>query len=161
MPDGEFSESDYDSEVDDPSTIPESDDDEDDDEVQQLVEQGFEVCRPERIDDSQDSGSPGRRCAVREPRTQVNPCLEYLERSVGAAKIALMQELGVLDEVLEVLPIPSAMIVTSEEVSAVMALEDFVGTDILLTLDSGCCDHIVDMADAPGNAAVLHPSPGS
>ena len=53
------------------------------------------------------------------------------------------------------------MIVTSEEVSAVMALEDFVGTDILLTLDSGCCDHIVDMADAPGNAAVLHPSPGS
>ena len=34
-------------------------------------------------------------------------------------------------------------------------------TDILLTLDSGCCDHILDMADAPGYAATLHPSDGS
>ena len=42
-----------------------------------------------------------------------------------------------------------------------MALEDFVETDILLTLDSCCFDHIVDMADAPGYAAVLHPAPGS
>ena len=38
MPDGEFSMSSYDSEVDDPSTFPEFDDDEDGDEVQQLVE---------------------------------------------------------------------------------------------------------------------------
>ena len=41
-----------------------------------------------------------------------------------------------------------------------MALQDFVETDILLTLDSGCCDLIVDMADAPGYAAVLYLSPG-
>ena len=34
-------------------------------------------------------------------------------------------------------------------------------TDILLTLDCGCCDHTVDLADAPGYAAVLHPLPGS
>ena len=94
-------------------------------------------------------------------RTQVDPRREYLERSVGVAKIALMQEVGVLDDVLEVLPIPSAMIMTSEEDPAVIGLEDFVETDILLTLDRGCCDHIVDMADAPGYAAVLHPSPGS
>ena len=73
MADCEFSESDYEAEVDDPSTFPEFDDDEDDDEVQQLVEQWLEVCRPERINDSQDSGSPGRRCSLREPRTQVGP----------------------------------------------------------------------------------------
>ena len=42
-----------------------------------------------------------------------------------------------------------------------MAMEDFVETDILLTLDHGCCDHICDIADAPGYAAVLSPSPGS
>ena len=40
---------------------------------------------------------------------------EYLERSVGAAEIALMQEVDMLDDVLEVLPIPSASITTSEE----------------------------------------------
>ena len=66
-----------------------------------------------------------------------------------------------LDDVLDVLPIPSALITTSEEDRAVTALEDFVETDISLTLDSGCCDHIVDMADAPGYAAVLHGSLGS
>ena len=65
-----------------------------------------------------------------------------------------------LDSVLGVLP-DSALIMTAEDDPFVMSLEDFVETDILLTLDSGCCDHIVDMADAPGYAAVLHPSPGS
>ena len=88
-----------------------------------MVEQGIEVCRPEHIDVSQDGGSRGRCCALREPHTQVDARQEYLERSVGAAKIALMQGLGVLDDVLEVLPIPSAMIMTSEEVPAVTALE--------------------------------------
>ena len=71
-----------------------------------------------------------------------------------------MQELGVLDSVLDILP-ESALIMTAEEDPSFMALEDFVEMDILLTLDSGCCDLIVDMADAPGYAAVLHPSPGS
>ena len=42
-----------------------------------------------------------------------------------------------------------------------MSMADFVETDIVLTLDSGCCDHIVDMADIPGYACVLAPSPGS
>ena len=41
-----------------------------------------------------------------------------------------------------------------------MSMEGFVESDILLTLDIGCCDHIVDMADAPGYACVLPPSPG-
>ena len=126
-----------------------------------MVEQGFEVCRRAQIDNSQNGGSQGRRCALSEPHTQVHPRREYLEQSVGTAKIALMQELGVLDDILEVLPIPSALILTSEEEPAVMALEDFVETDFFLTLDSGCCDHIVDMAEVPGYAAVLHPSPGS
>ena len=106
MPDGEFSESDYDSEAVDPSTFPEFDDDDDDDEIQPLVDQGFEVCRSEVGRQNiahADGGSPGWRCALREPRTQVDSRREYLERSVGAAKIALVQELGVLDDVLDVL----------------------------------------------------------
>ena len=64
-----------------------------------------------------------------------------------------------LDSVLDILP-DSALIMTAEEGPSVTSLEDFVETDILLTLDNGWCDHIVDMADAPGYAAVLHPSPG-
>ena len=71
-----------------------------------------------------------------------------------------MQEMGVVDSVLDILP-DSALVMTTEEDPSIMSLEDFVETDILLTLDSGCCDHIVDMADAPGYASVLHSSPGS
>lgn len=122
---------------------------------------GFEICRLEQIDNSQDGGSQGRRCPLREPRTQADPRREYLGRSVGAAKIALMQELGLRDDILEVLPIPSALILTSEADPAVMALEDFVETDILVTIASDCCDHSVDMVDAPGYSAVLHSSFGS
>ena len=50
------------------------------------------------------------------------------------------------------------MLRSSEDDPAVMSMEDFVETDLLLTLDSGCCDHDVDMADAPGYIC-LRPSP--
>ena len=73
-----------------------------------------------------------------------------------------MREFGVYDSILQVMhPVPSCMVLTSEEDPAVMSMEVFVETDILLTLDSGCCDHIVDMDDAPSYAFVLHPSAGS
>ena len=42
-----------------------------------------------------------------------------------------------------------------------MALDEFVETDIVLTLDSGCCEHVCDIADPPGSAHVLHPAAGS
>ena len=40
-------------------------------------------------------------------------------------------------------------------------IADWVDVELDITLDSGCCDHIVDLADAPGYNAVLEPSPGS
>ena len=52
------------------------------------------------------------------------------------------------------------MIITPED-DQVMTMDNFVETDIVLTLDSGCCDHICDINDAPGYSAVLQPSPGS
>ena len=42
-----------------------------------------------------------------------------------------------------------------------MTMDDFVETTIELTLDSGCCDHVADLADMPGYACVLGPSPAS
>ena len=83
-----------------------------------LSNNGLGVCRRERVEGNQGGGSLGRRCALREPDAQVDPRrdgdgsspsqldarLKYLERSVGASKIALLQELGVLDSVLDILP---------------------------------------------------------
>ena len=91
-----------------------------------------------------------------------DPRLAYLEYAVGKEKVALMQELGVLEQVVSMLPQDSAMVVTTDEPDApAMSMEDFVETDIVLTLDSGCCDHIADMADFPGYAHMLTPSLGS
>ena len=45
-------------------------------------------------------GGIDRHCALREPTTQVDPRAEDLEQSIGAAKIALLRELGVYDGIL-------------------------------------------------------------
>jgi hypothetical protein len=89
----------------------------------------------------QSGGSHDRRCALREPDThagqrcdgsgdgsspiQPDARLRYLEQSIGAAKIALLQEMGVLDSVLDILP-DSALVMTTEEDPSVMSLEDFL-----------------------------------
>ena len=173
MPDGAFSASseedieDRDNFIGEHSLIEEADSDEDsecdDEERRRMFEAGFEPC-PHRegfFIATGDGGSTDRHCALREPTTRVDPREELLVRSIGAAKIALLRELGVYDGLIQAMPqVPSCNILTSEEDPAVMAMEDFVETDILLTLDSSCCDHIVDMADAPGYACVLHPSAG-
>jgi len=127
-----------------------------------MLEAGFEYCPEREGFVIADGGSHDRQRALREPTTRVDPREEFLERSLGVTKVALLRELGVYDDLIQAMPqVPSCNILTSEEDPAVMAMEDFVETDILLTLDSGCCDHIVDMADAPGYACVLHPSAGS
>ena len=55
----------------------------------------------------------------------------------------------------------SDQMVCNDEDEQIMNVDDWIDVDLEMILDSGCCDHIVDMADAPGYAAVLHPSPGS
>ena len=38
---------------------------------------------------------------------------------------------------------------------------DWVDTEIEICLDSGCCEHVMDLGDAPGYSMVLTESPGS
>ena len=71
----------------------------------------------------------------------------------------MLKGLGMLGECVD--QAHQALITHSEEDPAVMPLEEFVETDVQLTLDSGCCDHILDNADAPGYANALQPSAGS
>ena len=42
-----------------------------------------------------------------------------------------------------------------------MPLEHWVDAEIDLTLDSGCCEHVLGIHDAPGYAAFIEQSPGS
>jgi hypothetical protein len=174
MPDGEFSlgseedVEDRDNFINEHSSIEDVDDDDAsesaDDERRRMLEAGVEPC-PHRegfMIATGDGGSTDRQRALREPTTRADPREEFIERSLGGTKVALLRELGVYDDLIHAMPqFPSCNILTSEEDLAVMAMEDFVETDLLLTLDSGCCDQILDMADARGYACVLHPSAGS
>ena len=152
MPSDEFSVSDKQDLEDRDNLIDEidenSDSESDDEEHRQMLEAGFEPCSHRRDQVAgDDGGSIDRHCALREPTTRVDPRDEFLERSLGSAKVALLRELGVYDSLIQAMPqVPSCNILTSEEDPAVMAMEDYVEIDILLTLDSGCCDHIVDMS---------------
>ena len=38
---------------------------------------------------------------------------------------------------------------------------DWIDTEIEICLDSGCCEHVMDLGDAPGYNAFLTESPGS
>ena len=148
MPDSEFSVSDEEDIEDRGNCIDEieSDDDSegDDEERREMLEAGFQPC-PHREGHvaADDGGSIDRHCALREPTTRVDPREELLERSIGAAKIALLRELGVYDGLIQAMPqVPSCNILTSEEDPAVMAMEDLVETDIILTLTAMaevCC----------------------
>ena len=147
-----------------------------------MIDAGFEPCprRRERSDNvgvdvrersdnvrrlrfaDDEGGSTDWRCALREPTTQVDPRSTYLEQSIGEARIALLRELGGYDSILQAMPqFRYACCLVARRTPAVMSMEDCGDADILLTLDSGCRDHIVDMAYAPGYACVLHPSAGS
>ena len=101
-----------------------------------------------------------------EPKDDCGPDarLQYLENSVGKHNVDLMRELGVLDSVLDMVSMDAAMamVITAEDGEGfAMTMDEFVETDIVLALDSGCCDHICDLADVPGYANSVTQSPGS
>ena len=83
---------------------------------------------------------------------------ELLERAIGSDRMRLLNVLGVSEDIANVACFGP---ITCEEDPAALAIADFVETDIVITLDSGCVDHLADMADMPGYACVLEPSPGS
>ena len=92
------------------------------------------------------------------PETHPGPSEKFRDRLtqiIGADKVKMLIGLGMIDEVEEIL------LTTLEADPSIMTIGDFVETTIELTLDSGCCDHVLDLADTPGYACILAPSPGS
>ena len=83
-----------------------------------------------------------------------------MEELIGVDVVRMLDGLGMTEQFMEAAS-PGAFVTYAEEDPAALTADTFVETDIVLTLDSGCCDHIVDLADAPGYNAVLEPSPGS
>ena len=80
-----------------------------------------------------------------------------IERIIGADKVALLRSLELLDEVAEAV----CPVLTDDAGDEVLAADTWVDTVIYITLDSGCCEHVMDITDAPGYHAYLVQSAGS
>ena len=52
-------------------------------------------------------------------------------------------------------------VVVDDGEDEIMMTENWVDTEIEVTLDSGCCEHVMDIADAPGYGNFIVDSPGS
>jgi hypothetical protein len=80
-----------------------------------------------------------------------------LHELIGEQRLAVIRGIGALDQLEEML-LP---LTTDDDDYALLPLQDWIDTDIELTLDSGCCEHVIDIGDAKGYANYITSSPGS
>ena len=76
--------------------------------------------------------------------------------------IRVLRVTDALDKVVEQ-AVDAVMIMTDDDDQQRCAfpVSEWVDTYIEVTLDSGCCEHVLDLADMPGYAAFITDSPGS
>ena len=100
-----------------------------------------------------------------DPR-QLKRCLH---QCIGEKNLKLLRAMGALEEVEQAL-IPGCHLngvfgpITTDDgdySNQVMLQETWVDTEIEITLDSGCCEHVMDVSDAPGYSAFITESSGS
>jgi hypothetical protein len=78
--------------------------------------------------------------------------------SVGHEKFDLLTSIGAIEQVLDSV---EAHIMTTDDESDVLGVDTWIDTEIEITLDSGCCEHVMDLGDAPGYGAFIVESAGS
>ena len=82
--------------------------------------------------------------------------IRMLHQAIGEEQVASLRDLGMLEEVESHL-----MPVTLDETSLLPAASEWQDREIELTLDSGCCEHVLDVVDIPGYANFIVESAGS
>ena len=78
--------------------------------------------------------------------------------SIGHAQFDLLTSIGAIDAVLNSL---EAHIMTTDDESDVLGLDMWVDLGIEITVDSGCCERVMDLGEAPGYGAFLVELAGS
>ena len=81
-----------------------------------------------------------------------------LHEHLGPEKVALLTAIGALEQVEDMVCVTT---LEDDCDDVLMPMSQWVDTEIELTLDSGCCEHVLDVADAPGYAHFISESPGS
>ena len=81
---------------------------------------------------------------------------QLIHESLGAEKVAMLKAYDMLSEVESIL-----LPVMYDDDGHVLPMQNWVDTEIELTLDSGCCEHVMDVSDAAGYEAHVVESSGS
>ena len=96
-----------------------------------------------------------KECAPRSKSTSAEK-IKAARLMVGEENVRVLEAMGALDTVLD-----QVAIMTTDDGDPAAFGVDWVDTEIEVCLDSGCCDHVMDLQDAPGYQAYLVESPGS
>ena len=81
-----------------------------------------------------------------------------MERMDGEV-VEILPASGILDQVVE----KTIAVITTKDMEehGVFPIDEWIDKVIEVSLDSGCCDHITDVTDAPGYGSFLVESLGS
>ena len=85
--------------------------------------------------------------------------------SLGVQTVQFLDSIGALDSVIESITerieTSTFLTTTDDDDGNVLGVDRWVDSEIEITLDSGCCEHVMDLGDAPGYGAFLTQSDGS
>ena len=77
---------------------------------------------------------------------------------IGHDQFDLLTSIGAIDQGPDSV---EAHIMTTDDESDELGVDTWTDSDIEITLDSGCCEHVMDLGDAPGYGLFLVESAGS
>ena len=80
--------------------------------------------------------------------------------SLGMQTVKLLGVVGALDSVVEKIE-ASILPVTDDDEGDILGIDYLVDSEIEITLDSGFCEHVMDLGNTPGYGAFLTESDGS
>ena len=100
-------------------------------------------------DTTADTAAAARRARVR----------LAVREAIGVDNLRLLTAMGALEAVIEQ---AEAHVITTDDADAeIFGIDSWVDTEIEITLDSGCCEHVMDLGDAPGYGSFIVESAGS
>ena len=82
-----------------------------------------------------------------------------VRNALGPDAVRLLQSMGAYESVAA--QVEANLITMEEDELEVFGVDTWVDVEIEITLDSGCCEHVMDLGDAPGYAGFIGESSGS
>ena len=74
--------------------------------------------------------------------------------SLGVQTVQLLDAIGALDSVVEKIEASILPVTTDDDEGDILGVDSWVDSEIEITLDSGCCEHVMDLGDAPRSTGV-------